>query len=157
MHRNEVNPRIKDVAFDFFYWFSRFEFSLKENGLLASHNVGTWAEPGWSEFIQQWHRVYVESDAARELARLAPRRQVVGSGGGLTWAHVDLKKCDSKLSETVLLLKTIRNNLFHGGKHGLDDWDDDERAAQLLRCGRALLDELASLSGAIEADYKGSY
>jgi len=31
MRKEDIESDLKNFAFDFFYWFSRFEFSLKEN------------------------------------------------------------------------------------------------------------------------------
>lgn len=36
MHKENITAEITERAFDFFYSFSRFEFSLKENGYLNS-------------------------------------------------------------------------------------------------------------------------
>lgn len=54
------------------------------------------------------------------------------------------------------MLKTIRNNLFHGGKHGDVDMDSKERNKELLKLGKLILDELANIAD-IEADYTRYY
>jgi len=56
----------------------------------------------------------------------------------------------------VTLLKTVRNNLFHGGKHGDDGWDDPERILTLLELSIRVLDELADLAD-FGADYTRYY
>ncbi|MES1383898.1 hypothetical protein ABUU23_19015, partial [Vibrio cholerae] len=56
----------------------------------------------------------------------------------------------------IRLLKTVRNNLFHGGKHGADGWDNPERTQELLVIGKSILDHLARLAD-IEADYTQYY
>ena len=53
-------------------------------------------------------------------------------------------------------MKTIRNNLFHGGKHGNAGWDSPKRARQLLNDGKAILDQLADLAG-FQGDYLRYY
>ncbi len=52
MRKENISAEITERAFDFFYWFSRFEFSLKENGYLKYNNPGDRAEPGWDNFVQ---------------------------------------------------------------------------------------------------------
>jgi hypothetical protein len=52
---------------------------------------------------------------------------------------------------SIRLLKTIRNNLFHGRKHGADGWDKPARIQDLLETGKLILDQLARLAD-IEAD-----
>jgi hypothetical protein len=56
----------------------------------------------------------------------------------------------------AILLKTVRNNLFHGGKQGAAYWDDPERMRLLLPLSVTILAELAGLGG-FEADYTGYY
>lgn len=53
-HRKEMNVRrseiaddLKDLAFDFLYFFARLEFTLKANGYLKKPNPGQPAEAGW--------------------------------------------------------------------------------------------------------------
>lgn len=56
----------------------------------------------------------------------------------------------------IRLAQTARNNLFHGGKHGAEGWDDPERTAGLLTLGIAVLDQIAENTG-LAADYTGCY
>lgn len=74
----------------------------------------------------------------------------------VAWRPVGLDDCGSDLERVVRLLKTVRNNLFHGGKHGSADWDDPGRTALLLTLGTTVLDELAAMSG-LQADYTEHY
>lgn len=54
------------------------------------------------------------------------------------------------------MLRTVRNNLFHGGKHGDEDLDSKERNVELLRCSKVVLDQLADEAG-FAGDYKRFY
>jgi len=67
-----------------------------------------------------------------------------------------LTDCQTELCKVVRLLKTIRNNLFHGGKHGADGWDDPERTKKLLQTGKTVLDQLSKVA-CFEADYRQYY
>lgn len=156
MRKEDIPPNLTAISFDFFYWFSRFEFALKENKYLHSHQVGVPAEPGWDAFVKKWKGEFVTSAAAALLLELKPHRQIVGQGGDLAWAPVGLQDCKSDLAKVVRLLKTTRNNLFHGGKHGAEGWDDPARSMVLLSAGKSVLDELARMAG-IEADYTQYY
>ena len=62
----------------------------------------------------------------------------------------------SDLAKVVRLARTVRNNLFHGGKHGNEGWDNLDRMRQLLPTTIIVLDELAALSG-ISSDYRREY
>ena len=156
MRKEDIHADFSTLAFDFFYWFSRFEFALKESRYLNSHIPGERAEPGWHEFVTKWQAQYKASDEAGELLKLLPQRQVVRSGDVLDWQPLDLARCQSDLDSVVLCLKTVRNNLFHGGKYRCDGWDDPKRSEVLLRNGKAVLGQLATLAG-IEPIYTRYY
>ena len=51
MRRSDISKNLSDCAFDFFFWFSRFEFALKESGYLKSRERGATAEPGCDKFV----------------------------------------------------------------------------------------------------------
>ncbi len=156
MRREDVTCELRDLAFEFFFRFTRFEFALKENGYLKSRNPGARAEPGWDPFVARWHQGYHGSEEARRLIDAAPKRQVVGPTASPEWENVDLRECQSELGRVVRLLQTVRNNLFHGGKHGDTGWDDPKRTAELLTLGVRILDQIADQTD-LEADYQRFY
>jgi len=156
MRKEDIDTELTALAFDFFYWFSRFEFALKENNYLKSHEDGANAEPGWDEFVEAWQAAYEPSEQARALLKANPKRQVVRLGQELNWRPVGLKDCKSELAKVVRILKTVRNNLFHGGKHGAEGWDDPKRSQLLLVSGKAVLDQFAQLAN-LRADYTQYY
>ncbi|MBS3669618.1 hypothetical protein [Vreelandella boliviensis] len=156
MRKEDINTELKELTFDFFYWFSRFEFALKENKFLKREGIGDNAEPGWDQFVDQYKQAFHHTDETRRLLALNPKRQKVSENSGLKWKDVGLDDCDSDLCKVVRLLKTIRNNLFHGGKHGAEDWDHPERTKALLVVGKNILDQLVSMAG-FEADYTQYY
>ena len=102
------------------------------------------------------HATYRLSPEAADLIDAAPKCQVVGAIGQLEWRDVDFRGFPGDFGKVIRLLQTVRNNLFHGGKHGADGWDDPARAAMLLRLGTDVLDQIARASG-LEADYFRCY
>jgi hypothetical protein len=156
MLRDSVDPELSALAFEFFYWYSRLEFALKESGYLKNHSVGARAEPGWSDFVLHWSSTYEMCAGATALVSSAPRQQTVGDSDALKWEAVNLDDCTSDLARVVRLLKTVRNNLFHGGKHGAQGWDQPEQTRAFLSAGRTVLDSLAKMA-ALEADYTRRY
>ena len=156
MQKDAVSQGLTALAFDFFYCFSRFEFALKENKYLENHEVGATAQPGWQVFIKRWHQAYQMSAEAQAILDASPEQQIVEMNGKLAWRAVKLANCKSDLAVAVRLLQTIRNNLFHGGKHGGAGWDDPARTELLLKSGIQVLGQFASLAG-IEADYVQIY
>lgn len=156
MRKSDVNANLSTLAFDFFYWFSRFEFALKENGYLKSRKVGAKAEAGWDAFIKERHAQYTASTEANALLEAPPKRQIISPNNELCWEAVVLDDGKSELAKIVHLLKIVRNNLFHGGKHGDADWDNPARTMFLVSSGIAILNQLAQL-GLFEADYTRLY
>ncbi len=156
MRREAIDHELKDLSFELFYWFSRFEFALKENRYLKSEENGSKAEPDWGKFVEDNHGNYQLTDVANRLIELHPKRQIVGENKDLIWKKVGIEDCKSNLCIVVRMLKTIRNNLFHGGKHGDSDMDSKKRNCELLRVGKMVLDQLAAHAG-IEADYTRYY
>ncbi|MFP8965062.1 hypothetical protein ACKC9G_00585 [Pokkaliibacter sp. CJK22405] len=156
MREDQITSELSSLAFKFFYRFSRFEFCLKENNYLKNENVGSNAEPGWNKFISRHARSYQLSEEAISLLREPPDRQVVGQGSALVWEPLRFGDGDPDLKKVVKAVKTVRNNLFHGGKHSAAGWDDSERMHRLITCSVAVLDCLAEI-GEFEGDYRKSY
>ncbi|MBD3667597.1 MAG: hypothetical protein HUJ16_06525 [Kangiella sp.] len=156
MRHDEISDDLKNASFDYFYWFSRFEFVLKENGFLKSEKAGANAEPSWDMFKERYKDEYIVSEEAHDLLKLHPKRQVVSEGKELDWMPVGINHCNNDLCRVITMLSTIRNNLFHGGKHSDEEVDDKERNLLLLTLGKKVLDQLAMQFG-YEEDYTRYY
>ncbi|MCE9684008.1 hypothetical protein [Halomonas alkalisoli] len=156
MQREQVDKELKDSSFEFFYWFSRFEFALKENGFLKDHLPGAKAEPSWEDFQAVGLPDYIASPEACRLMELHPKRQYVSAHGEPEWKRVGVSHCKNDLCRVITMLRTVRNNLFHGGKHGDIDVDSKKRNLELLGCGKVILDQLAD-SASLTNDYERFY
>ncbi|EBA9356971.1 hypothetical protein BIB77_002305 [Salmonella enterica subsp. enterica serovar Colorado] len=73
----------------------------------------------------------------------------------LVWEEINVKN-DNELQQVVSTLKTIRNNLFHGGKHSVEGWDDVKRTEELLVMGVQVMKEIVKITG-WEDDFERSY
>ena len=151
-----ISEPLEKLAFLFFYRFSRFEFALKENGYLTNSTPGARAAPDWRKFALDRYRAYPISEEARALIDAAPKQQVVAPGNRLEWHDVDLNGWPGDLGKVIRLVQPVRNNLFHGGKHGADGWDDPVRTAMFLELGIAVLDHIAEETR-LDGDYWGFY
>jgi len=156
MRRDEIDTQLKDASFEFFYWFSRFEFALKENNCMKDLEPGAKAEPSWEVFQEKHGGDYIASPDACRLVEFHPKRQYVSGHGEPEWKPVGISHCAGELCRVVTMLRTVRNNLFHGGKHGDIDVDSKDRNVELLRCGKIVLDQLAEMAG-FDNDYKRYY
>ncbi|ELC7203517.1 hypothetical protein RJO59_004686 [Enterobacter hormaechei] len=144
--RDDINEVVLKKAFEFFYWFSRFEFCLKERGYLKSKQNGVRAEPGWKDFVKEFESQYAQSKDAKFLVSLKPLQQKVGKNELLVWEEINIDN-DNELQQVVSTLKTIRNNLFHGGKHSVKGWDDINRTEELLVMGVQVMKEIVQMVG----------
>ncbi len=144
MKRNDITPKLAEAALEFLFWFSRFEFALKQGGYLKSSDAGKKAEPNWDMFVKRNRARYEPSSAARALLLARPRQQVVMGKGQLAWQELQFAATEFELQKVTLLLRLVRNNVFHGGKPADPGWDDAERTAALLDTARLVLDDLAS-------------
>ena len=156
MERSAITPQLNEAAFDFFYRFSRFEFCLKQHAYLKSTDPGKKAEPNWDKFVKRHRAAYTATANALALIRAKPRQQIVAANAGLGWKELQFEPNEYELQKTTLLLRLVRNNLFHGGKHGDSQWDNPERTLGLLQTSSAVLDELAEL-GRFSDDYARAY
>ncbi len=156
MRREEVDNDLKEASFEYFYWFSRFEFALKENKYLKDKKAGAKAEPNWEEFREKFKNSYTPSEEAKRLIQLHPKRQLVTEHEELEWKPVGVSHCNNDLCKVITMLNAVRNNLFHGGKHGDVDVDSKTRNMELLTIGKVVLDQLAELAG-FKHDYTRYY
>lgn len=155
MRHDQIPDDLKRLAFDFFYWFSRFEFALKEAGYLKSTEEGAKAEVSWDRFIEKNRDAYRLAPAGQALIDAKPQRQIVADGE-LTFRDVSFNAGATNLERVVRLANTVRNNLFHGGKHGSDYWDEPDRMRDLLTTTIKAIDDLAVQAG-LQGDYERFY
>jgi hypothetical protein len=156
MNTGGTDPRLDEAAFDFFFRFSRFEFCLKQHSYLKSTDPGKKAEPNWDKFVKKHRVAYTATPNALALIRAKPRQQVVAANAGLGWKELQFEPNEYDLQKTTLLLRLVRNNLFHGGKQGDHHWDNAQKTVQLLKTSCAVLDELAELAR-FGDDYRRAY
>lgn len=134
----------RDLVFDFFWKFSVFECALKREGYLKTgRNKG--AEPNWNTFGSQVQERFAQVaapgfvEAVAKLIQLSPQRQVV-RGDRLGWEPIEQKPSESEAAYVLRLLKTTRNNLFHGGKYPDGPIAEVARDRDILRTALAILD-----------------
>lgn len=140
-----------------FFRFSRFESALKERRYLQWINPGEKAVPSWRKFAAKHRDVYQPNSAALELIEAKPQIEVIAQNGGLDLEDEDIPENVVVLDRVIAHAHTVRNNLFHGGKHGSGGgWDDPVRMTMLLTSTIGVLDDLADRGG-FGGDYTGYY
>jgi hypothetical protein len=119
-------PEASQDKLRMFVAYSRFEFALKECGFLRAGNDGI-AHADWKRFAKAADLADVLKEAAndadvRAMIANPPQVQIV-RGKFLAWEEKIAKPIKAVLP-LLLAVKAIRDNLFHGGKHGEDPRDD---------------------------------
>src|SRR5690606_34931425 len=100
MIHGKIPGDLKELAFNFFYWFSRFEFALKECRYLKSTAQGSKTEENWRQFIEKHQDAYQLTPAAKALIEANPQRQIVGRHE-LTFRDVGFNPNASDLERVV--------------------------------------------------------
>jgi hypothetical protein len=134
------------LTLEFMATFSRFEFALKKSGYARGDD--SQVSPNWDAFANDVAKL----DAAvlapvlgtcQYLQQHPPKKQVLDNGL-LRW--VDRQGTSgSAIGDVLLSVRTVRNNVFHGGKFPDGMITDPLRDEQLIRDCLALLNALLLL------------
>jgi len=143
--------QLDKLSFEFFRCFSLLEYALKEVGHVGGKGKDNFATVAYEKYFEDNSQHYVASDSALLLINLSPKMQVC-VGKALHWHQVDF---GSDLRGITKCVKTIRNNLFHGGKRGPHGWFDSARVHELLSVGIVVIDELAQVNAELYDRYCG--
>ena len=147
MAKTHVGPH-GDLVTEFLVVFARFEFALKKCGFLQSKMDGDDAKPNWDTFATDPAvKATFETtgtpevvSAVNELLAEPPTKQIV-KAGKWEWGDSEGSRVSSRNAASVLLLvRRVRNNLFHGGKFPMRPVDGPERNVELLNRCLVLLD-----------------
>lgn len=131
------NAADRELVFRFFVSFSTFECALKRSGVLKRRKNEEPVAPDWSLFASSLKGRFgtVQDEAfARAIAFLesAPPRQQVIRGGRLAWAEQPQRSDETLEAYILRLVRTVRNNLFHGGKYPAATIEEAARNRALL-------------------------
>jgi hypothetical protein len=154
------SPGDRKLTLAFFAVFSRFEFALKDTGFVKAGRHGE-ATPAWTEYADELRGQFAAIQEPRFVNACAflrdtpPRRQVVANGR-LRWEDTRPSQGESDERYVLRLVRTVRNNLFHGGKFpfGIGPDPDAVRNRQLLKAGMAVLERCLVLSPKLQRSYE---
>lgn len=138
-----MNP----VWADFFYTFSRFEYAMKVGEFGYHHKRGTY-EPDWVGYIKDLPNLPPEDERLAEANHYLTTTPSMKQVGKQEWEE---DKVGPGLSGALWAAKTVRNNLFHGGKSGDDE--TDERNNSLIGYATYILQACARHDGRIRVHY----
>ena len=145
----------EQLIYKFFWQFSRFEYALK---IVGFRNENGDARPDWDAFTKSIKDDFIK-DSNEELAKSVdyildhpPKKQVV-IDGELKWS-TDLPNNMAELNLLLVLVRRVRNNLFHGGKYKDRYLAEPERSEQLISACISILKHCLSLSHEVSEAFK---
>jgi len=152
----------QELLLDFFLTFSRFEYALKVSGFFKMPNQTRHdprcppaAEADWDSFAVSLRGIFSENrterlrQASEYLLDSPPNKQVIikdGCGWAIAWETPIRPRHETDIEFILRMVRSVRNNLFHGGKHNIELHEQTERTEQLLRSSLAILNECLTLS-----------
>ncbi len=144
------------LVFKFFCVLSRMEFALKVTGYVIKNTV----KPDWGKFAGEIKNSFNPkinenlSAACHYYFDYPPKKQVF-SNETLGW-ECQSPTGQSDIENLILLVRRVRNNLFHGGKYNSPNNDENARNEELLRHGICILEESMNLVPEVKQAYDGA-
>lgn len=139
------------TAIDFMFKFSRFEYALKRAGYLNK------AMANWEAFASEQKRNFdlqhlgnSQLEPVIQYFEQHPPKKQINIDGNLSWDDGVVRTTQPILLWLIECVKTIRNNLFHGGKFPIGPITDPSRDEDLLRHSAAILECCLSLDANVK-------
>ncbi len=155
--KQQIETEGVNLIYEFFVTFSRFEFALKASGF-AKGDV-TRVKPDWDKFtsiieenFENAIKTKTVSRAIEYLTNHPPKRQNYANGV-LGWKAIDQHTDGSIVFHLSSSIRTIRNNLFHGGKFNGIYEKDTSRNYLLLKHSIAVLDFWLEFNNSVKVKF----
>jgi hypothetical protein len=146
-----------ELACEFLAVFARMEYALKATGKYAAGGEDR-VSANWDRFANDIDESFcaVEDERFRRavdyLLTQPPRKQVLRQGA-VTFVDQQIDTKQLKAQQTLLMTRSVRNNLFHGGKHLPDGEREAGRNAQLVSSALAVLKHCVAMQPAVQQCY----
>lgn len=146
------------LAWEFFVFFSRFEYALKRDRRFLQPGTGD-AQPNWDRFASDHNHNFnpATSQALQDAVAFYlahPPRKQLRNHGEMSWSEP--QTWDGREPQLIWLLRvvrTVRNNLFHGGKFPLLPVHEVSRDRNLIMHGLVILDGALSLDRVVQHNF----
>jgi hypothetical protein len=147
-----------ELVLNFFLVLSRMEFALKFAGFASGDEKSV--TPDWDDFASKIQDKFNSqnneklSNAMEYYLDYPPQKQVL-INDKLDWVDAIPQK-NSEIERALILVRRVRNNLFHGGKYNQQEHKETARNEQLLTQGMIILKEAMSLNTKVQRAYEGA-
>lgn len=148
----------RDLVLDFFLVLSRMEFALKLAGYVTGNEKKV--SPDWDKFGKDirvsFDRAPNEtvSNALAYYLSVPPDKQVL-IDGRLDWIPA-VPTDGTEIERALILIRRVRNNLFHGGKYNSQAHTETARNQQLLEMGICILKQAMRILPNVQKAYDGA-
>jgi hypothetical protein len=161
--RNKMNVNFFNIQVDsqlicnFLAIFSRIEYSLKATIKYADDRE-TKVDPSWDRFANEIHEKFLQIEdielksAVDYLVNNSPKKQILDDNK-LIFQEQEIDQNQKLTQQILLMVRTVRNNLFHGGKYHSNA---EGRDALLIKHSLKVLSECAKIDEDVYRFY-GSY
>lgn len=146
-----------ELAYEFLGTFARCEYALKGSGF--ARGSATSVEANWDTFASaiDWHFRRAADQAFKDavdfLLSEPPRKQVLRNGE-VQWKDSPPDRSLPKAQQVLLMVRRIRNNLFHGAKVWSPEYGNRARDIKLVEAGLVVLKQCASLNQQVQMAYE---
>ncbi len=149
-------PIPEHLAWEFIGTFARCEYALKSSGFARGNAKSV--EADWDSYSRavDWHfRRVTDPDfrAAVDFLLAEPPRKQILRDGRLEWKQARPDPKLPKAQQTLLLVRRVRNNLFHGAKVWSPEYDNRQRDIRFLEAGLVVLKHCVRLNAHVRFAY----
>ncbi len=149
----------RESILKFLFVFSRFEYALKVTGFHDGNELEP--KPAWDRFARE---VSTDFDLVQDRAgtfRAAvqylldnPPKKLALIGHGLGWQVAPHGQGVSRSENALLMVRRVRNNLFHGGKYLRDETASRDRDRLLIESSLTVLCRCVKLVNEVQRAYE---
>jgi hypothetical protein len=148
----QVNP---ELICEFLAVFSRIEYSLKATKYADGRANSV--SPSWDSFAndidEEFLMMAIDDNELKEainyLKNKPPKKQI-SREGRLTFIEQNINETQKQTQQILLMVRRVRNNLFHGGKY---DQNTDNRDELLIKCSLKILSECVKIDDDVNRAY----
>ncbi len=147
-----------ELACEFLAVFARMEYALKATRFAVGD--GGAVSANWDRFANEANR-HFHAEASEDLRGAVeylwinpPRKQVLTEDRRVKFCDFSIDQNQRKLQQLLLMVRSVRNNLFHGGKHLPDGEMEPGRNEQLVRSSLVILRSCAQLVADVRESYE---
>jgi hypothetical protein len=150
-------PIPQALTYEFLGTFARCEYALKGSGFAKGSAASV--DANWDTLATaiDWHFRRINDEdftvAVNFLLTEPPRKQVLRDGR-VDWKESPPDNNLSKAQQVLLMVRRIRNNLFHGAKVWSPEYGNRARDIKLVKAGLVVLKQCVLLNQHVHRAYE---